>query len=121
LELRQGVSNAYYAVFHQLTGDCVEAVFETRPGSAQVRRAARRWLQHGDVRVLTEAALGRGNVAVVDSLQPVVPDVISVCRAFGNLQDARHAADYDHDYDVDKRTASPMWHWPSRLSGGRTA
>ena len=44
-------------------------------------------------------------VATGDRVGSVPTELRRIARTFVDLQDARHAADYDHDYEVDKRAA----------------
>lgn len=105
IDLRRSVSSSYYAVFHRLTTDCTVEVFGPDPSREGQRRDATRWLHHGDVRGLTECVLGKRNPELSRVLGQVSAGVRQVSQTFGDLQDARHAADYDHDYEVDKRAA----------------
>ena len=58
------------------------------------------------MRVLAQSVLNnRGKPALIDALSPAAPDLLVVAQGFLDLIDARHDSDYNHEYDIDKRTA----------------
>lgn len=106
VQLRRSVSTSYYAVFHELSAHCVEAVFDDVSGDERRRWRAARWIRHEHVRVLAQSVLNnRGKPALIDALSPAAPDLLVVAQGFLDLIDARHDSDYNHEYDIDKRTA----------------
>ena len=107
-DLRRATSSAYYALFHQITRHGVYASIPTAD-EHDVALVAR-WFTHQGVRAAADAVVkaaggrpGDADVAVVmlrtSSGRPVPPDLLLVAEAFGELQDARHDADYSNDYD----------------------
>lgn len=105
--LRRAVSTAYYSVFHLLIRDAVSAHVGFGPTRThrEIGETVARWFTHArmaDVcaqfagpavssklrRALPKTAGAASSVAVSSSLQ-------SVARAFIQLQQARHDADYD--------------------------
>lgn len=107
VELRRAISTAYYAVFHELTTRAADQLLEgTTSGPSQT--AVTRWFAHLDVRDLAGAATGKagsaGRRAVAAVLSPS-PDLRATADTFVLLQDQRHGADYDHLFDVTRRSA----------------
>lgn len=97
--LRRAVSTAYYALFHELT---IQAAREL-VGNDPVGNQASRWFAHADIRDLARAATGQKGAALAVVLGAPHPDLIRVADAFVTLQEARHRADYDHEYEVKRR------------------
>lgn len=94
--LRRAVSASYYALFHLLAAEGARLTAASRPSGlrAQVRRA----FIHADMKVLCRQFAGRTGLSDhVRSLLslPLDPVLISIARQFLELQDERHAADYD--------------------------
>lgn len=107
VDLRAGVSRAYYAVFHELTASAAEmlvsgSVSSSIPPAAQ---PAARWLSHTDLRKLADAVGGRGNRALVALMAGWAPSLVAACESFVSLQDQRYLADYDHALDLDRYSA----------------
>lgn len=86
-DLRRAVSSAYYAVFHALAKTCADVLVgktkSKRPNKAWVE--VYRGLDHGIAKTACERA---GNVAFPQAIK-------DFSDAFGQLQFARHCADYD--------------------------
>jgi hypothetical protein len=88
VDLRRAVSGAYYALFHELAGTGADLLVGTaganrsEPAWRQVYRA----LNHGDAKSRCQA-LPRS----------FSEDLKSVANSFVELQELRHAADYDPD------------------------
>ena len=84
--IRRSVSTAYYAMFHALAASNAECLIGTPQGELGEHAWLRayRGMDHGNVRRYLEQ--GR------DLFSPPVQRFIDT---FGELQDARHAADYD--------------------------
>jgi hypothetical protein len=102
--LRRAVSTAYYALFHLLVREAVEGSMGFRPTEThrEIGEAAVRWFEHrrmADACFLFAAPVVRGKLAkalpksVVSA--PVSDALQAVARAFLDLQEARHLADYD--------------------------
>lgn len=93
--LRRSVSTAYYGLFHRICRDvAIEAVgsAESSAGHALVR-----WLTHGDLRELADAAAGRKRHVTFAPVLTATLRLRGLCDSFAVLQDERHSADYDHD------------------------
>ena len=95
--LRRALSASYYAVFHALTSAGARMV---APNSDVLRNQVARAFNHGAMRKVCDAYVrspGKPFTAPLAQLNPSAPDqrLIQVADAFGHLQDARHAADYD--------------------------
>lgn len=103
------MSSAYYALYHQLVEHATAELVGEGAQETSRRNTAARWFAHTDVRNLAEAvidaATGRRQRALSAMFPMVSPELSSVVQAFVRLQDERHSADYDHDYDVDRSTA----------------
>jgi uncharacterized protein (UPF0332 family) len=85
--VRRAVSAAYYALFHQLCEE-VTRVVKPRSLAALVRRIP----QHGEMKALCTNYL---NQRPGYSAKAPSADLIVVLKAFTELQDAQHKADYD--------------------------
>ena len=95
--LRRALSASYYAVFHALTSAGARIV---APNNDALRNQVARAFNHGAMRKVCDAYVrspGKPFPAPLAQLNPVRPDqrLTQVADAFGHLQDARHAADYD--------------------------
>ncbi|MDZ7733155.1 MAG: hypothetical protein U5R31_08570 [Acidimicrobiia bacterium] len=119
VDLRRGVSAAYYAVFHDLTDRAARHLIGSAPEGT--RNKIRRTWSHGELSTLAEIMVDRAPCAggrtpqhryrrrraragpLVD-LAAADPDLVEALRLFGELQAARHRADYDHDARFDKVT-----------------
>lgn len=98
---RRAVSSAYYALFHGLIAEAVRRTFGDDPARDDDRYTVSRWYNHGEMRTVSQwvIRLSRGEsvpngVAVLLGNPP--PDLVELARAFIQLQEARHEADYDH-------------------------
>lgn len=97
-QLRRAISTAYYAVFHQIGRHVAREIVGDHTSAAA--HAVVRWLTHSDLRALADFASGaKSRPSFTDVLRPT-DELRLFSAAFGELQDARHSADYDHDYDV---------------------
>lgn len=105
IELRRAISSAYYAIFHELVGQCTADMVRGGAGTPATEATISRWVAHSDVRQLAEAAAGLRTGALRGVLAPTSGDVTLVADAFVALQDARELADYDDTYDVSRRLA----------------
>ena len=116
IDLRRGVSAAYYAIYHELTG----LVVGTLVGSvdATIQNQIRRSLPHRELAGLAKHLSSRAStiankpaVPLPKELQPFAgladvaagdPHLVAALRTFQQLQEQRHLADYDHDFTFDK-------------------
>ncbi len=108
-DLRRGSSTAYYALFHQITRHGAAAAIPTA-SEADISNITR-WFTHTGVRQASDlvvVAAGpnqprKPDASAVQLLRSggntIDPDVLAVAESFASLQDSRHAADYDHDYN----------------------
>ena len=108
--LRRGISTAYYAVFHDLTGQAASHLLGSCP--QEIQNEIRRSWSHGEISQLAEYVVDRArvlshspNAALAAQLEKLGPllDVIAQdavlvqsLQLFNDLQELRHAADYDH-------------------------
>jgi len=100
--LRRAVSTAYYALFHLLVRDAIQRLSPGRPAglSARIGRA----FSHGEMKKACQSILERRPSPVLSGLAPqgFSPDLALVAQAFVELQEARHAADYDLAADLSR-------------------
>jgi hypothetical protein len=114
--LRRGVSTAYYALFHDITALAVDHALRSAPEDAKshVRRA---W-SHSDIASAAHSVKERAQVLrhnpAASLSEPDVKwgplvglaardaDMAEAARLFLELQEQRHAADYDHGASIDK-------------------
>jgi uncharacterized protein (UPF0332 family) len=93
--LRRAVSAAYYALFHFLISEATSRLITGR-GREDIRAGLGRSFDHG---TMNKAALEttKPRWGRMHQLQRIaVPaDLVTVAKTFGNLQQARHEADYD--------------------------
>ena len=91
--LRRAISTAYYALFHLLIHEGTLKLISA--GSARSRFS--RGYEHGTMKSISrEFAIA--NPAALDRLTgglPIPPEIQQVAETFINLQEERHAADYD--------------------------
>ena len=94
--LRRAISTAYYALFHLLTSEAA-ARLVTGTGRDAVRMMVRRSFGHQAMNAvckdITKSSLPGKYQAVFGAVVP--PLLQNVARAFVDLQQARHEADYD--------------------------
>jgi hypothetical protein len=102
VNLRRAVSSAYYALFHLLTSEA-SALY-----AAEVELAARinRTLNHGEMRKVSSMFANNKLPKGVQSplggyITPI--GMKTVADAFVDLQQARHAADYDLTYRLSRK------------------
>ncbi len=90
--LRRAVSTAYYALFHLL----IEEAGQRWSGSSEARTGMERAFQHGPMKN-TSMQFRKKTWEDWHSNQRAVPLAIQkIASAFVNLQEERHAADYDN-------------------------
>ncbi len=90
--LRRAVSTAYYALFQLL----VEDAGGRWQGSVEARTGLERALQHGSMEKISRKFRNATWEDWHGNQQPVPLALRRVARAFVDLQDARHTADYDN-------------------------
>lgn len=117
VNLRRGVSSAYYAVFHLLIEHSVRRLVGTsgtEPG-AGLRQVASRGYEHGKMRSVCEQFAGttRRNSSFcrlfgISDQAPhgqIPPELVTIAQDFVGLQEARHRADYDLAYRPSRQDA----------------
>jgi uncharacterized protein (UPF0332 family) len=123
--LRRAVSTAYYAFFHLLISEATRRMAPTSPKNLglQMQRA----FDHGAMKDVCKSFAGGTLPPFVQHLQAgqIEPDLRKIAKAFVDLQEKRHAADYDliHTFtkqeatdDVDKvKDAFAVWKTISKL------
>jgi hypothetical protein len=90
--LRRAVSTAYYALFHLL----IEDAAQRWKGSAEALTGVERGFQHGSMK---KTSLQFGKLGWEDwhgDQQPIPLKLQHVARAFVDLQEERHTADYNN-------------------------
>ncbi len=106
VELRRGVSTAYYALFHELIWQATRELVGDEPTAKIQRYKASRWIAHAEVKELAKAASGASPTSALASvLGPVDQRLARVAEAFVTLHEERERADYDHEYDIKRRDA----------------
>ena len=90
--LRRSVSTAYYALFHLLTEDAGQRW----QGSIEAATGLERALNHGPMKATSIQFKNLNWKDWHGVVEAVPPALRSVSRAFINLQEERHAADYDN-------------------------
>ena len=97
IDFRRGVSASYYAVFHLISAAVAAQVSPQEPvglrGRCQ-RALEHRAMKNAMARFLTPEGVKRlaEEVAVPCAFSQ---DIATIAKAFGDLQDERHLADYD--------------------------
>ena len=107
VHLRRGVSTAYYALFHELAWRGTTALLQDPAGGWGPRSAGvSRWVTHTGLRDIADAVVvSSGRPALKAALGSITPDLVRISDALGTLQDARHSADYDDLYDLNRALA----------------
>jgi uncharacterized protein (UPF0332 family) len=89
---RRSVSTAYYALFHLL----IKEAAKRWNGSAEAQLGLERAFKHSNMREISEA-VSKGSWKSWRTPQlSIPPELQDVAKAFINLQEARHLADYDN-------------------------
>ena len=99
VDLRRAVSAAYYALFHQLTGDAAGLYAGEAGNHARLRRT----FDHSDL-LRAAAEFKKGSSPRVLQLTPG-PGLRSVAEAFAELYYSRNRADYDLSTSFSKQEA----------------
>ena len=95
--LRRSVSASYYALYHMLIDEAVARMFRGGDRSALRDCMARAFSHQNMLKVARQFA----SKAVASKLNPALngqlprPELVIVAKAFLDLQQARHEADYD--------------------------
>ena len=97
--LRRAVSSAYYALFHYLTDQACRMMMGAQLNDAPFRHAIARGFDHGTMKEACRSFSAANLPPAISRRLPaplvVPPDLRNVARAFVELQEQRHAADYD--------------------------
>ena len=115
-DVRRGVSAAYYAVFHDLTGRAARHLVGSFPQETQ--NEIRRTWSHGEIARLAKYVVDRANVLKRNPDAPLPAnlkqygrlfdiaatdaDLVDGLRTFNQMQEQRHSADYDHNAQFTK-------------------
>ena len=108
--LRRAVSTAYYALFHFMGEEATRELIGAGPQRKVLRQLACRSLAHGKIKAV---CIEFQKTPPRQSLQPfwnplrvqANADLREVCKTFADLQQARHAADYDRSQTVSRASA----------------
>jgi uncharacterized protein (UPF0332 family) len=103
VNLRRAISSAYYAIFHLLISDSVYRLNPKLPGkfgikvSGPLMARMGRAFQHGDMR---KVCMQFQQTSLPEAVAPLLSNGVSaelkaVAKAFLDLQEDRHTADYD--------------------------
>lgn len=97
--LRRAVSSAYYALFHYLTDQACRTMIGTQLAQSPYRQIIARGFDHGTMKEACRRFAGGTLPRAMSRRLPhgvVVPTALrNVARAFVELQEQRHSADYD--------------------------
>jgi hypothetical protein len=93
VDLRRGVSDAYYALFHRLARLCADAMIGRLHQNTEAWRRIYRSLGHGKAK----SDLQNHETRAID------PAIIRIAAAFVRLQEQRHLADYDPHFQMSRR------------------
>lgn len=130
--LRRAVSSAYYSLFHLLVADA-SAMMVSGADMATVRALFQRAFNHSAMKQAARSFAG-GTLSTPWSRaiggHGVSTELQTVARAFDNLQEARHEADYDLTRAFSRREvrglidmadhARRCWYAVRRTAEGRT-
>lgn len=101
--VRRAVSAAYYGLFHFVADEAGRSFIGAGGARRPLRSAVARAMEHGSVRAACERTASAGAPGSLPvSIRgcwtgPVSADLTTFARAFAELQDARHRADYDRN------------------------
>ncbi|MBI4905104.1 MAG: hypothetical protein HY820_15830 [Acidobacteria bacterium] len=103
-DLRRAVSTAYYALFHLLVEDAGQ---RWRGASLPASTGIERALDHGPMRSASDRFKATHWTDWHGISQPIPQQLRRVASTFGDLQDARHRADYANNvhwsiFEVDR-------------------
>lgn len=109
VSLRGAVASSYYALFHRLCRDAAIGLLATAKSPAA--HTVVRWITHQDLRDLC-SAVNQPASKIRSVLGEPSAELSTVVTTFNNLQDARHRADYDHDYNLTRAAAANLVRQP---------
>ncbi len=97
--LRQAVSTAYYAIYHDFSRAAASHLLPNGGGEDQLKIA--RLFRHNAFKGVCATIAGRDGAKSNPYLDPISrrlrqTSILDVASAFCDLQEARHKADYDH-------------------------
>ena len=95
--LRRSISASYYALFHRLVDEAT-CMFISRGKRRVLRECVSRAFRHSEMRVVCRALAGSNppsNLVRAFEPLPVEPRLVAIARAFRDLQEVRHQADYN--------------------------
>lgn len=96
-DLRRAVSASYYAVFHLIAAAAASQASPTSPPGLSGR--IQRVLEHRAMKNAMEFFRTQDSCAKLSANIGIAcafsPDLAEIAKAYGELQDARHLADYD--------------------------
>lgn len=94
--LRRAISSAYYALFHLLISEATQRLISGKE-KEPLRLLLRRAFEHGEMKDAAKSFLGTTIASVTQVLgtSSGSSSLRKVARAFVDLQEARHQADYD--------------------------
>jgi hypothetical protein len=103
--LRRAVSSAYYAVFHLFSAEVAAQIVSVGPSG--LRDRTQRALNHNSMYRAAESFSQSGirprNLpADIDLSGPISAELTSIAKGFKQLQDERHAADYEVSRSFDR-------------------
>lgn len=107
---RRAVSTAYYALFHGLIAAAVAQTTDDDPARDEDRYTYSRWYSHGEMRTVSQWVIRLArNESVPNGIATLLgnppADLVELARAFIQLQEARHEADYDHTANLSEADA----------------
>lgn len=109
IPMRRAVSASYYALFHQVIEDAVLLLAPNVP--AETRHRIRRWFEHAEMKkicgIFVKERLEQPLLGLIGN--SASEDLQTVCRTFISLQEARHSADYDLGYAIDRTETLKQW------------
>ena len=103
--LRRAVSASYYGLFHLLNSAAATIIAPNVP--VHINHRIQRWLDHGEMKRVCGRFLSTPvSNPLLDLVGPAVsPQMQFVARAFIELQNARHSADYDLGWTITRNEA----------------
>lgn len=95
--LRRAVSAAYYAVFHEVANQAALNIMTVQRAASPFGQRVRRTIVHSNLKAVAGWYI-QSMPDVIRSVRgrgPIPPDLVTICDAIVELQEARHRADYD--------------------------
>ena len=96
--LRRAISAACYALFHRLVDEATRMMI-SRSNRDSLRQCLSRAFRHSDMQEVCKRfasnQVPKKLSPAFDDLLPLHPKLVSIARAFFDLQEARHQADYN--------------------------